>query len=118
MADDEVRDLVDRYRPRVERELDELSALIEQSADSAAPVQLDQQSVGRLSRMDAMQGQAMAEAAARRRVLHVARLKRTLARMDDGEFGFCTECGERIPDGRFDVDPANQLCVGCAAQPS
>ena len=118
MSDDDAQLLADKYRSRVEQELAELTALIEQTADAAAPVELDQQSVGRLSRMDAMQGQAMAEAAARRRVGQVARLRRTLARMDDGEFGYCTECGERIPDGRLDVDPTNHLCVGCAGRQS
>lgn len=116
MADDETDRLIATYRPRIERELAELTALLEETAESSAPVQLDQQSVGRLSRMDAMQGQAMAEAAARRRAAQVARLRRALARMDDGEYGSCVDCGERIPNGRLDVDPTNHLCVGCAGR--
>lgn len=113
---DEDKRLVEKYRPRIERELAELEALIERTAEDRAPVALDQQSVGRLSRLDAIQGQAMAGAAGRRRTGQVARLRRALARMEDGEFGYCAECGERIAEGRLDADPANHLCVNCAAQ--
>jgi DnaK suppressor protein len=115
MPDEEGRALVERYRPRVIHELAELEALQAQTAENRAPVALDQQSLGRLSRMDALQNQAMAGASERRRAIHIARLRRTLARMEDGEFGLCTECGDRIPDGRLDADPSNHLCVSCAA---
>lgn len=103
-----------RYRSLVEAEIAELEALRRQSAEDRAPVALDQQSVGRLARMDAMQVQAMALAAERRRAARLDRLHRVLQRIEDGEFGWCDSCGEEIPDGRLDVDPSAQLCVACA----
>ena len=42
------------HRKRIQKEMEELRALSDGSRDSRAPVELDQQSVGRLSRMDAM----------------------------------------------------------------
>ena len=54
-------DLAARFEPALRRELAELDTILEQSATSVAPVALDQQSVGRLARMDAMQMQAIAQ---------------------------------------------------------
>jgi DnaK suppressor protein len=100
------------------RLLAERAALLGMSAASATsrgPVELDQASVGRLSRMDAMQQQAMALATERRRVVALARIEAALARIDTGEFGWCIQCGEVIAPGRLALDPAVPVCVGCAA---
>ncbi len=80
-----------------------------------APVGLDQDSVGRLSRMDAMQVQAMALAAQRRRLAEKARIGAALRRLDEGEFGFCLACGEEIAEGRLDHDPGVATCISCAS---
>lgn len=92
----------------------ELEALREQSAEARAPVTLDQQSVGRLSRMDALQGQAMAQAAEQRRATEMARIDAALIRIDDGSYGECLRCGEEIAEKRLEIDPAATLCVDCA----
>jgi DnaK suppressor protein len=105
----------DGFRPRLERMLGELLALRESSAQSRDTVQLDQQSVGRLSRMDAMQAQQMALAADRQRQTQISRIRGALSRMDRDEFGYCAECGNEIPEGRLNADPAAHLCVSCAA---
>lgn len=102
------------FRRRLEAELSELQALVEANATNSAPVQLDQQSVGRLARMDAMQVQAMAQEAERRRKERVLRIKSALQRIEEGEFGYCVECGEEIAQGRLDIDPTFHLCVKCA----
>jgi len=79
--------------------------------DASAPVELDQQSVGRLSRMDAMQSQAMAQETARRRQLEVRKIDAALIRIDEGEYGYCATCGEVIQRGRLELDPAAATCV-------
>ena len=79
--------------------------------DASAPVELDQQSVGRLSRMDAMQSQAMAQETVRRRHLSVRKIDAALIRMDEGEYGYCGTCGEAIQRGRLELDPAAATCV-------
>jgi RNA polymerase-binding transcription factor len=92
----------------------ELEALSEISQEARATVMLDQQSVGRLSRMDALQGQAMAQAAERQRRADIQRIDGALRRLDEGEYGYCVECGEEIAAKRLEVDPAAAFCIKCA----
>jgi len=83
--------------------------------DGRKTVELDQQSVGRLSRMDALQNQAMAQAGSRRREVTARRIAAALARIDDGTFGECLDCGEDIPERRLELDPTTPLCIACAS---
>ncbi|WP_346915249.1 TraR/DksA C4-type zinc finger protein [uncultured Roseibium sp.] len=92
----------------------ELEALSEMSEGARATVELDQQSVGRLSRMDALQGQAMAQASERQRKTDLVRIEAALKRIDDGDYGYCLECGEEIAAKRLEIDPAAALCIACA----
>ena len=84
-------------------------------AEARRPVTLDQQSVGRLSRMDAMQVQAMAQAVEVRRQGRLQRIEAALQRLDEGDYGFCLECGEDIPMKRLAFDLTLAHCVDCAA---
>jgi DnaK suppressor protein len=108
-------ELETRYRPRIEAELAELDALSAAGGDDRRPVELDQQSIGRVSRIDSLQVQAMAQAADRRRAARRTALRGALARLEGGEFGWCGECGEFIGEKRLDIDPAAVRCVDCAA---
>ncbi|RSK33661.1 TraR/DksA family transcriptional regulator [Rhodovulum iodosum] len=83
-------------------------------AEGTETVILDQQSVGRLSRMDALQQQAMAKATQARRAGQATRIRAALARIEEGEFGYCTECGDEIAHGRLDLDPTTPTCISCA----
>ncbi len=76
-------------------------------------VTLDQQAVGRLSRMDALQNQAMAQAQARRRGVSRQRIIAALDRIASGEYGYCARCGEDIAAARLQADPAIALCTAC-----
>lgn len=116
MATDSPDAVAARYRPRVESELAELEALSQATEADRAPVELDQQSVGRLTRMDAMQKQEIAQAADRRRKAQIVRLRRALERIGEGEFGYCLDCGEPIAAARLDIDPAYEKCVRCAGR--
>jgi DnaK suppressor protein len=80
-----------------------------------APVTLDQDSVGRLSRIDAMQLQAMALAAQRRRAAERGRIDAALKRLETGEFGHCLTCGEEIEPARLHNDPSVSQCLACAS---
>ena len=102
------------YRQRIEGELKALAQASAGAKADRAPVELDQQSVGRLSRMDAMQVQAMAKETERRRQGRMDTLHAALKRMDEGEFGFCVACGEQIAAKRLDLDPAVATCIDCA----
>lgn len=94
----------------------ELESVAETGRDSAAVVELDQSKVGRLSRMDAMQGRAMAEEAGRRRNEMFARIAAALKRIDEAEYGDCAACGEPIHPKRLEFDPTVLLCIDCATK--
>ena len=64
--------------------------------------------------MDAMRAQAMSIAAKQRREVQIVRIDAALRRLDEGEFGYCMECGNEIPGPRLTLDPTLVLCVGCA----
>lgn len=106
----------DRARAALLARRDELQALSDISADARNTVTLDQQSVGRLSRMDAMQQQAMAQATERQRTAELTRIDQALRRIDDDEYGLCEECGEEISEKRLAVDPAASHCIRCAGR--
>ena len=96
----------------------QLAALIEEdrlAEDERKPVTLDQEAVGRLSRMDAMQVQAMAEAQSRRRAALRSRIHAALERIDEGELGYCLDCGEEIAEKRLEHDPSVTQCIKCAS---
>lgn len=102
------------WRRRLEEALAALDADEALGREDRATVLLDQQSVGRLSRMDALQRQAMAQAAERRRLGQRRRIAAALARIEEGEFGYCTDCGEEIAPARLEQDPAVPTCLSCA----
>jgi len=93
---------------------EEILALSGSALESRKPVELDQQSVGRLSRMDALQGQAMQVETERRRQADLVRIEAALQRIEEGEFGYCVSCGEEIQVRRLEYDPSVATCVDCA----
>ena len=82
---------------------------------SATIVELDQTKVGRLSRMDAMQTQAMSIEINRRRDIDLQRIELAMERLEKGEYGKCINCGEYIASGRLRFDPATPVCIECAS---
>jgi DnaK suppressor protein len=99
-------------RLRARRE--ELLRLTAAHEEESQPVELDQSSVGRLSRMDALQSQAMAVAVEQRREAELARIATALERLAQGDYGYCLRCDEPIVPKRLELDPATPLCLNCA----
>ena len=105
----------ERFRHLIEARLTALQDEDRLGVDAQATVQLDQQSVGRLSRMDALQQQAMAKATAARRQTEATALRAALGRIDDGTFGECEDCGEDIAPRRLELALAITRCIECAS---
>ena len=103
-----------RFRARLAERLDALRNASGATADDRRPVELDQSSVGRLSRMDAMQVQAMAQASERRRGDEIRRIEAALQRIAEDEYGWCLRCGDEIALPRLEADPTATLCIDCA----
>ncbi|TDT40372.1 TraR/DksA family transcriptional regulator [Halospina denitrificans] len=92
---------------------EELLALEREKDDASDTVELDQQRMGRLSRMDALQGQQMAQASERRRKEMLTRIEGALRRIENGDYGACFVCGEDIDTARLNIDPTATRCIDC-----
>lgn len=112
MADDEID--LEAFRARLLALRSDLEAVAETNAAAAQTVELDQQRVGRVSRMDALQQQAMGQESERRRHVELRKISSALARIDSGDFGYCLSCDELIAIARLEFDPAATLCIDCA----
>jgi DnaK suppressor protein len=102
-----------KYKKLIKLQLEELTADNELGQSAQKTVELDQQSVGRLSRMDALQSQAMAQAQQRRRDILKGSLQAALQRLKEEEFGYCLECGDEIKEARLLANPAVLKCMAC-----
>lgn len=102
------------FRHRLQALCTELQRLEEAGAAGASTVELDQQRVGRLSRMDALAGQAMARASQQRRAETLQRARAALRRIDSGRYGLCAHCEEEIDPRRLESDPTVTMCIHCA----
>lgn len=116
MVRESIIDAEHQIRERLVTLRDELERMVASSKDASAVVELDQTRVGRLSRMDAMQAQAMASASAQRRAGMLRNIAAALKRLDDGEYGLCRRCDEPINPKRLEIDPTVLYCVDCASQ--
>lgn len=105
-----------RIRNLLVQEQARLRADLKGSAASAATVELDQTRQGRLSRMDAMQQQAMARASTQRMEQRLRQIAVALRRLDEGDYGHCIDCGDSILAARLEFDPCATRCIACAGR--
>ena len=92
---------------------EDIRATLAEAKSSSSAVELDQTRVGRLSRMDAMERQAMAKATLARRELELKRIDAALGRISADDYGYCHDCGEDIPEKRLMADPTALTCAVC-----
>ncbi|MEQ8523881.1 TraR/DksA C4-type zinc finger protein [Gracilimonas sp.] len=76
------------------------------------PIPLDA-SIGRVSRMDAINNKTINESSLREKLQQLKKLERAEENSDSGKFGICTRCGEEIPFGRLEYIPHTTRCVKC-----
>jgi len=98
-------------------ELEDLSkktvAQIEKLEESSRPVSLDE-SIGRLSRMDAINQQNMAMAGLESAKQRLTLIEAALVRLADGEYGLCLLCKKPISWERLQAKPEALACIKCA----
>ncbi|PWN56510.1 TraR/DksA family transcriptional regulator [Abyssibacter profundi] len=104
----------ERLRARLGERLTELDAELRAAKASARTVELDQSRQGRLSRMDALQAQAMNQAALQRLLNQQTAIRRALARIDQADFGRCVDCDQAIAAARLLAQPGATHCINCA----
>ncbi len=106
---------LEALRKQLLRERDAVEVSLATNPDAAAVVELDQTRQGRVSRIDAMQQQAMAQASQESGRQRLAAIDAALARIAQGSYGDCEECGEPISPARLTVRPEARLCIECKA---
>ena len=94
----------------LQRNLNEAAAM---GAESSKTVPLDQSSVGRLSRMDAMQVQEMAKAGLRSLRTRLDQVALALRLVEEEEYGYCRRCEEPVGYRRLKARPETPFCVRC-----
>tara|TARA_B100001013_G_scaffold317438_1_gene225271 strand:+ start:4013 stop:4375 length:363 start_codon:yes stop_codon:yes gene_type:complete len=90
-----------------------LSQQMEINRDAASIVALDQTSVGRISRMEAIQQQSIALSTRRKTCLRLKRVQAALRALADNGYGFCEQCNELIAFERLLARPEANLCISC-----
>ncbi len=91
----------------------ELEAQLKSVDLDTKPVTLDQQSVGRVSRIDAIQQQQMALANQQQSTLLLQRIELAMRRIDSAEYGYCLQCDEPIAFARLQAQAFAGLCLEC-----
>ncbi len=103
---DTLKDLLEASKQEIENHLD-------RGNSATKPVTLDQQSVGRVSRIDAIQQQQMALASQQQSTQMLKRIQFALQRIEDGVYGYCLHCEEPIAFARLQAQPFASLCLEC-----
>lgn len=73
-------------------------------------------SLGRISRMDAINNKSVAEAALRNKKKKIAQMKLALSNIDKEGFGTCENCKRPIQPARLIYMPESTKCVNCASR--
>ena len=107
-------DQIQLFRNRLIENREILTVAIEGETESSKIVAVDQSTMGRLSRMDALQLQAMTQETKLRHEEGLRNIFSALSRIDSGDYGYCLKCDELISTARLEVDPAASLCINCA----
>ena len=106
-------DQVEELRTVLEKDLGRLERSMRLTDQVLEPAALDQTAVGRLSRMDTLQGQALARDLQGREQVRLAQLQEALRRVAAGTYGRCTACSGPIPFARLLVFPESPECGAC-----
>ena len=81
--------------------------------ESAAPV-VPENSIGRISRMDAINNKSVVEASLRNRKKKLGKLRVALSNVAKPGFGQCANCGNAINPKRIMLMPESSKCIKCA----
>jgi DnaK suppressor protein len=99
----------------IEDQIDSVREEIEELKELTKPVKLDA-SVGRLSRMDAINNKAINDKQLREKKSTLQKLERAQERGKEDKLGTCLKCGNEIPFGRLKFMPYTTRCVSCAGR--
>ena len=113
MMNDELTTIqIDELQAELLRLQDELRKLLKASKNESKPVDLGTP-IGRLSRMDAMQQQSMAQANRRGHEVRLQQITAALTLIRSDDYGLCRSCEEPISYPRLKARPESPFCLDC-----
>lgn len=100
-------------REKINEEIAKIEAAIIPLLDATEPIS-PENSLGRVSRMDAINNKGVAEAALRSAKTKLSKLQLALKKVDNPDFGNCSMCKNPIRPARLMYMPESTKCVRCA----
>ena len=100
-------------RMKIRIEIEKTSAAIIEYKEATKPIS-PENSIGRVSRMDAINNKSVMEAALRKSEDKLNKLRLVEGSLDDDNFGLCLRCKSKIPIQRILLMPQSRNCVRCA----
>ena len=104
---------LEELQGELHRQLAKLEKSMLVTDEALKTVELDQAAVGRLSRMDSLQSQGMAQGLRERETVKLALIQGALRRLEAGTYGICTDCGGEVVFERLFVFPESATCSAC-----
>lgn len=104
---------LDEIKHKIDEEIAKTNRLIADYKEQSKPVSLDN-SIGRISRMDAINNKSITESALRQAEAKLSKLNQAKDNIGKPDFGKCIKCKQPIPIGRILLMPESNKCVNCA----
>ena len=96
----------------ISKELDETLISINEYKELTKPIK-PENSIGRVSRMDAINNKSVMEESLRKLEAKYEKLKFIKTQTQNEDFGMCLKCKNQIPLGRIMIIPESRFCVKC-----
>jgi len=102
-----------KLKDKILKDINDLQINITQLKELTKPI-APENSIGRVSRMDAINNKSVNEAALRQANLKMNKLQLALKKIETPNFGICSACKGAIPLPRLMFMPESSHCVACA----
>ena len=97
----------------IKNELNKILKAIKMIETKPKIIELDQQLIGRLSRIDSIMDKEMSTAKLERQKQRLKQLEEALKKLEKEDFGVCIDCGEDIEFKRIKSNPVVKKCFDC-----
>ncbi len=103
---------LDELRQRLQVAKASAEALLGRTT-AGTPIEASGPTIGRLSRIDAIQMQAMSQMSRHQLDIRLRQIEAALTVMDQGRYGLCRQCQDAIDLQRLEAIPEAPFCLGC-----
>ena len=103
----------EELKKKISEEISKTISSIKKYKDLSQPIS-PENSIGRISRMDAINNKSVIEAALRQSEDKLQKLKFVKDQIEDKDFGICANCKKEIPIERMFIVPESRYCVNSA----